>query len=70
MRKAMYRINHAAEIPKEIQPKLLGSKRPREEAALPENQALSMHYVRDYAFTETFGGTKGEKYDYLLVGDE
>jgi hypothetical protein len=26
-----------------------------------------MHYVRDYAFTETFGGTKGEKYDYLLV---
>lgn len=29
-----------------------------------------MHYVRDYAFTETFGGTKGEKFDYLLVKDE
>jgi hypothetical protein len=29
-----------------------------------------MHYVRDYAFTETFGGTKGEKADYLLINDE
>ena len=29
-----------------------------------------MHYVRDYAFTETFGGTKGEKFDYLLVKDD
>jgi hypothetical protein len=65
----MYRCNQAAEIPKEIQEKLLGQKRSREQAKLPENHALSMHYVRDYAFTETFGGTKGEKNDYLLVNE-
>lgn len=69
-RKAMYRCNQAAEIPEEIQSKLLGQKRTREQASLPENHALSMHYVRDYAFTETFGGTKGEKFDYLLVKDD
>jgi len=26
-----------------------------------------VNYYRDYAFTETVGGTKGEKADYLLI---
>jgi len=29
-----------------------------------------MHYVRDYAFTEQNGGTKGEKNDYLVMEEE
>lgn len=29
-----------------------------------------MHYVRDYAFTEQHGGTKGESNDYLVMDEE
>ena len=31
------------------------------------DQALGMNRYRDYAFTETHGGTKGEKADYMII---
>ena len=45
-------------------------KRNSKKANLPNVKALQQHYVRDYAFTETTGGTKGEKFDYLLIDSE
>ena len=31
------------------------------------SSALQVHHVRDYAFSQIDGGTKGEKADYILV---
>ena len=70
-RKALYRCNQSNILPDNLTERTLGSKRSRKAAGLAsaesQEQALQVHYVRDYAFTETMGGTKGEKSDYLLI---
>ena len=33
---------------------------------MASNKAIQLQHVRDYAFTELRGGTKGESADYLL----
>jgi hypothetical protein len=56
------------DLPKTITEPILG-KRTRAEAGI-HDQAFQMHYVRDYAFTEQHGGTKGESNDYLVMDEE
>lgn len=58
-------------LPDSLAEPILGEKRSLSQTNLDTvqalDQALSMNRYRDYAFTETVGGTKGEKVDYLMM---
>ena len=51
---------------------IVGKKRTAKEAGFAEydkllcNKAIQLQHIRDYAFTEMKGGSKGENADYLL----
>lgn len=58
-------------MPSSLAEPILGQKRNLSQTSLETvqalDQALGMNRYRDYAFTETHGGTKGEKADYMII---
>jgi hypothetical protein len=58
-------------LPSSLAEPILGQKRDLSQTSLDTvqslDQALGMNRYRDYAFTETHGGTKGEKADYMII---
>jgi hypothetical protein len=58
-RKAVYTKTKQQDIPESIRTSILGKR--------TSGEAIEQTHLRDYAFNEIVGGTKGEKYDYVLV---
>lgn len=63
-RQAFYSFNSREEVPDEVAQMICGAKRTSKDKRAAE--AIQLQHVRDYAFTESIGGTKGEEADYVL----
>ena len=68
-RQAFYRSEADEQIPKDLKEICVGAKRTslesREDYGV-ENRVIQVRHFRDYAYTKTTGGTKGELVDYIL----
>jgi len=68
-RQAFYRMEAEKTISKELKEVCVGAKRTSLEAREDygvENKVIHVKHFRDYAYTKTSGGTKGELVDYIL----
>lgn len=71
-RQALYTQQAVEKIPEDLKTFMLGAKRTAFEAGFSEeslgvaDMASQLEHIRDYAFIETKGGSKGEKVDYVL----